>query len=145
MGAVGQTSSPQVAVEVVVDGGGSSGRGRLTVLTLAWSQEDPLAVVLLLTAQPDHPALPRGRWVVLRDFLRYGLTTRTGDGEVKILPDEGRDRVWLELARGGRPCCVSLPRAKVTEFLDATERLVPSGEERSAAAVDALIDRLLRH
>lgn len=135
---------PQVTVEVVVDGGGASGRGRLTVLRLVWSQDDPLAVLLLLSAQPDHPALPRGRWVVLRDFLRYGLTTRTGDAEVKILPDEARDRVWLELARGGRPCCVSLPRTTVAEFLDATERVVPSGEERSEAAVDELLERLLR-
>jgi len=137
-------AGPQVTVEVVVDGGGASGRGRLTVLRLVWSQDDPLAVLLLLSAQPDHPALPRGRWVVLRDFLRYGLTTRTGDAEVKILPDEARDRVWLELARGERPCCVSLPRTTVAEFLDATERVVPSGAERSEAAVDELLERLLR-
>ncbi len=137
-------AGPQVTVEVVVDGGGASGRGRLTVLRLVWSQDDPLAVLLLLSAQPDHPALPRGRWVVLRDFLRYGLTTRTGDAEVKILPDEARDRVWLELARGGRPCCVSLPRTTVAEFLDATELVVPSGAERSEAAVDELLERLLR-
>lgn len=133
-----------VAVEVVVDGGGSSGRGRHTVLRLAWQHRDPLAVVLLLTAQPDHPALPRGRWVVLRDFLRYGLETATGDGDVRIRPDSLRDRVWLELARGVRPCCVSIPRATVSDFLDATERIVPAGEERPEDAIDALIERLLQ-
>ena len=77
---------------------------------------------LLLTAQPDHPALPRGRWVVLRDFLRYGLDEPTGDGEVRIRPDDLRDRVWLELARPGRAACVSLPRETAREFLDRTER-----------------------
>ena len=132
-----------VATEVVIDDGGSSGRGRMTVLRLGWRVDDPLAVSLLLTAQPDHPALPRGRWVVLRDFLRYGLEEPTGDGDVRIRPDAVRDRVSLELVRCGRPCAVSLPRATLRSFLDATEERVPSGEERSESAVDALIDRLL--
>ena len=51
----------------------------LTVLGLAWRREDPLAVRLTLAAQPDHPALPRGEWSVLRDFLRYGVEEPTGD------------------------------------------------------------------
>ena len=132
-----------VTVEVVIDDGGHSGRGRMTVLQLAWRADDPYAVVLLLTAQPDHPALPRGRWVVLRDFLTYGLEEATGDGEVRIRPDELRDRVWFELARPGRAACVSVDRALVRDFLARTEQAVPRGEERSEAAIDALLDRLL--
>lgn len=129
-----------VTVDVVIDR--SSGRGRLTVLRLGWERADPLAVTLTLTAQPDHPALPRGRWVVLRDFLRYGLDEPTGDGEVRIHP-EG-DFVWFELMRVGRPCCVAVPRAVAREFLDSTELIVPAGEERSELALDALIQRLLQ-
>ena len=132
-----------VTVEVVIGDGGSTGRGRMTVLSLTWRAEDPLAVELLLTAQPDHPALPRGRWVVLRDFLRYGLDEPTGDGEVRIRPDAARERVELELARPGRAACVSLPRTTVLEFLERTERAVPSGTERSDEAIDALLARLL--
>jgi len=132
-----------VTVEVVIDDGGHSGRGRMTVLKLIWQADDPYAVVLLLTAQPDHPALPRGRWVVLRDFLTYGLEEATGDGEVRIRPDELRDRVWFELARTGRAACVSVDRALVRDFLARTEQAVPRGEERSEAAIDALLDRLL--
>ena len=133
-----------VVTEVVIDDGGHSGRGRMTVLKLAWQAEDPYAVVVLLTAQPDHPALPRGRWVVLRDFLTYGLEQATGDGEVRIRPDELRDRVWFELARPGRAACVSVDRALVRDFLARTERAVPRGEERSEAAIDALLERLLQ-
>ncbi len=129
-----------MSVEVVIDDGGSSGRGRLTVLTVLWHAEDPLAVELLLTAQPDHPALPRGRWVVLRDFLRYGLDEPTGDGEVRIRPDELRDRVWFELARPGRAACVSVPRDVARDFLDRTEAVTPEGVDE---AVDALLERLL--
>jgi hypothetical protein len=132
-----------VAVDITVDDSGASGRGRTTMLRLSWHREDPLAVVLLLTSNPDHPALPRGRWVVLRDFLRYGLEEPTGDGEVRIRPDDVRDRVWFELARPGRAACVSVPRAVVRDFLDRTEDAVPTGEERSADAIDALLGRLL--
>ena len=137
-----QRSDP-VTVEVVISDGGSTGRGRRTVLALVWTPADPLAVQLLLTAQPDHPALPRGEWVVLRDFLRYGLDEPTGDGEVRIRPDAVHDCLWFELARPGRAACVSVPRTVAREFLDRTEAAVPSGEERSEAALDELLARLL--
>ena len=134
---------PSVAVEVVIDDRGSTGRGRITVLTLLWDPEDPLAVELLLVAQPDHPALPRGRWVVLRDFLRYGLDEPTGDGAVRISPDPARERVRLDLARPGRDATVSVPRETVLAFLEQTERAVARGTERSEDAIDALLARLL--
>ena len=132
-----------IEIAVVIDDMAHTGPGRLTVLKLRWSAADPLAVELLLTAQPEHPALPRGEWVVLRDFLRYGLEEPTGDGTVRIRPDESRDRVWLELERYGRPACVSLPRATVRDFLDRTELAVASGAERSQEALDRLLDRLM--
>ena len=132
-----------VSSEVVLDDGGLTGRGRLTVLQLRWLPSDPLAVHLEITAQPDHPSLPRGEWVILRDFLRYGLEEPTGDGFVRIRPDEQLDRVWLELERPGRAACVSVPRPLVRAFLERTDELVPSGDERSAEAIDALLARLL--
>lgn len=132
-----------VAIEVVVDDR-ALGRGRVTMLRLGWRRVDPLAVTLLVTARPNHPALPRGRWVVLRDFLRYGLEEPTGDGDVRIFPEPSADRVHLQLARGHRPCTVALSCQTVRDFLDATERIVPGGEEHNDEAIDALIDRLLR-
>ncbi len=133
----------EVVAQVVIADGGVSGRGRLTVLRFGWHADDPLAVSLRLSAQPDHPALPRGEWTVLRDFLHYGLSEATGDGEVRIRPDDARDRVWFELDRLGRPACVSVPRVTVRAFLAATESAVPSGDERSEQAVDALLERLM--
>lgn len=115
----------------------------MTVMRLTWHPGDPLAVVLTLTAQPDHPSLPRGEWVILRDFLRYGCEEPTGDGTVRIRPDDSLDRVWFELERPGRAACVSVPRPLVHEFLNRTEDVVPCGEERSQAAIDALLARLL--
>lgn len=133
-----------VTLDAVIEDGGHSGRGRLTVLRFSWRPDDALAVGLLLSAQPDHPALPRGRWVVLRDFLRYGLDECTGDGAVRIRPDEVRDRVWFELERYGRPACVSVARDRVRGFLDRTEEKVPCGGERSDDALEDLLARLLQ-
>jgi Streptomyces sporulation and cell division protein, SsgA len=117
---------------------------RITVLTLSWRRDDPMAVHLILRSTPDHPALPRGSWVVLRDFLRYGLEEPTGDGAVHIQPDPFRQRVQLRLARAGRPAWISAPCSVLRSFLDQTDALDPTGEERSAEALDAVIDRLLR-
>lgn len=115
-----------------------------TMLRLAWRRTDPLAVELSLTSTPDHPALPRGRWVVLRDFLRYGLEEPTGDGEVRISPEVEQGAVSIRLARDGRPAWVQVPCATVRAFLDETEAILPSGEESSEEALDALIRALLR-
>src|SRR5437763_16356830 len=101
--------SDDVTTEVVVSYGPPGATSRRTTLRLHWRANDPFAVSLLVTPQPDHPALPRGRWVVLRDFLRYGLDESTGDGDVRIRPDHDRHQVNLELMRGGRPCVIAIP------------------------------------
>ena len=115
----------------------------ITVLTLSWRRADPMAVYLNVSSSPDHPALPRGSWVVLRDFLRNGLTEATGDGHVRIQPDHTSQRVQLRLARAGRPAWISAPCSVVRSFLDQTDAQDPTGDERSAEAVDAVINRLL--
>lgn len=118
---------------------------RITVLTLSWQRADPMAVHLIVRSTPDHPALPRGSWVVLRDFLRYGLEKPTGDGAVRIQPDPESQRVQIRLARAGRPAWISAPCSVLRSFLDQTDALDPTGEERSAAALDAVISRLLQN
>ncbi len=102
-----------------------------------------MAVHLTLRSTPDHPSLPRGNWVVLRDFLRFGLDEPTGDGAVRVQPDETHDRVELRLARAGKPAWVSAPRTVLRTFLAQTDQLDATGEEESAKAVDAVIARLL--
>jgi hypothetical protein len=138
-----QPVAQPVVADIVISDDGHTGPGRRTVLHLSWELADPLAVQLLLTAEPDHPALSRGAWVVLRDFVRYGLEEPTGDGEVRMRPDGPQDRIWFELLRPGREACVSAPRALVRDFLDRTAQVVPFGEERSEQAIDALLARLL--
>ena len=133
-----------ISAHVVVDDAGMSGRGHMTVLGLAWRRDDPLAVILTLAAQPDHPSLPRGEWAVLRDFLRYGVEEPTGDGAVRVRPsDDGQ--VILELFGEAKPYMLHVPIDVICKFLDATEAIVPAGAEAEDAVIDALINRLLEY
>jgi hypothetical protein len=134
----------EITAHVVVDDPGMSGHGHLTILGMLWHANDPLAVVLTLSAQPDHPSLPRGEWAVLRDFLRYGIEEPTGDGAVRIGPG-GDGRVVLELETGARRYTVNVPADVVCDFLDETETVVPAGDEASDEVMDALIARLLEY
>ena len=122
--------------------GGCSGPNRRTQLRLSWRREDPLAVTLLVTAQPAHPALPSGRWSVLRDMLRDGLDRPVGVGDVRLSPDRLRNRLRITLSGGAsRVCTVSVAAETVRGFLDSTEDITAAGEERTGA-VEALIERL---
>ena len=73
-----------VATELIVKDARPT--GRTTVLELSWWSSDPLAVTITMISRPDHPALPRGAWVVLRDVLRAGLRGPAGDGEIHLAP-----------------------------------------------------------
>jgi hypothetical protein len=132
----------EISAHVVVDDAGMSGHGHMTVLGLSWRRLDPLAVHVTLAAEPDHPALPRGEWDVLRDFLRYGIEEPTGDGAVRIRPDRD-SMVALELVGEARSYTVHVPAEVLAEFLDETERIVPTGCEADEAVLDALIARLV--
>lgn len=132
----------RVTAEVVITDRHLSGRGRTATLRLTWAAEDPFAVHLGLTAAPDHPSLPRGSWVVLRDFLQYGLEEPTGDGAVRIRPEQGQ-RIRFDLARDCGDCWVTVPVHVVRAFLGRTEALVAAGEERGDKELDELIERLL--
>ena len=132
----------RISAHVVVDDPGMSGHGHMTVLGLAWNRDEPLAVRLSLAAQPDHPSLPRGEWDVLREFLRYGIEEPTGDGAVRIRPASA-GVVLLQLHGEQRTYAVHLPADVLTEFLDETEAIVPTGTEADDAMLDALIARLM--
>ena len=134
----------EVSTHVVVEAPGMSGHAHTTLLGLSWSSGEPLAVTLTLSAQPDHPALPRGEWAVLRDFLRYGVEEPTGDGAVRIRPG-GVGIVVLELEGQAKPYVVHVPAGVICEFLDETEAVVPAGAEADDDVIDALIARLLEY
>jgi hypothetical protein len=132
----------QVSTRVVVNDDGATSTRHRTVLALSWNDSDPLAVSILLSTEPDHPSLPRGEWVMLRDFLRYGCSEPTGDGSVRVRPDAD-GRVLLALQDDTKTFEIRVPSATITGFLDETERAVPTGSEAGEAVLDELIRRLL--
>jgi hypothetical protein len=132
----------QVSTRVVVNDDGATSTRHRTVLALSWNDSDPLAVSILLSTEPDHPSLPRGEWVMLRDFLRYGCSEPTGDGSVRIRPDAD-GRVLLVLQDDAKTFEIRVPTATVTGFLDETELAVPTGSEAGEEVLDELIRRML--
>jgi Streptomyces sporulation and cell division protein, SsgA len=136
-----------VSCEIVL-GDGRPWREHLPVLRLSWADSDPLAVVVVVGARPPHPALLRGRWVVLRDALRAVLAPDGGPqaparaaGHVSISRLD--EHVTLTLRSASLPCVVTVPAGRMREFLAETDAIVPPGRESWAAALDAEIARML--
>ncbi len=145
--------SETVSCEIVL-GDGRPWRGHVPVLRLAWSESDPLAVVVVVGARPAHPALLRGRWVVLRDALRATLAPgggppgRAGVGAPRpaghVQMSRQGEHVTLTLRSASLPCVVSVPAGPLRDFLAETDAVVPPGAESWAPALDVEIARMLR-
>ena len=136
-----------VSCEIVL-GDGRPWRGHLPVLRLSWVDSDPLAVVVVVGARPPHPALLRGRWVVLRDALRAVLAPDGGTpvparpaGHVSMSRQD--EHVTLTLRSASLPCVVTVPAGPIREFLAETDAVVPPGGEPWTPALDAEIARML--
>lgn len=141
-----------VSCEVVL-GDGRPWRGHVPVLRLSWSAGDPLAVVVVVGARPAHPALLRGRWVVLRDVLRSvlgpdrpppggaGVGAPRPAGHVQM--SRTGEHVTLTLRAASLPCVVSVPAGPLRDFLAETDAVVPAGRESCTSALDAEIARML--
>jgi hypothetical protein len=140
-----------VSREIVLDRGRRTGRAPLSVLRLSWSAADPLAVVLVVAAKPEHPSLLRGRWVVLRDRFREVLAGDGPNAEARSrelvcghvqVRAAGTD-LTLTLRALPLPCVVTVPAEPVRSFLAETDAIVPPGRERCQPALDAEISRML--
>ena len=136
-----------VSCEIVL-GDGRPWRQHLPVLRLSWAETDPLAVVVVVGARPPHPALLRGRWVVLRDALRTVLapdggrvTPARAAGHVSMSRQD--EHVTLTLRSASLPCVVTVPAGPMRDFLAETDAVLPPGRESCAPALDAEIARML--
>jgi len=119
----------EITAHVVVDDAGLSGHGHLTILGMLWHAEDPPRC-------GPHPG-PRSRtirhcraveWAVLRDFLRYGVEEPTGDGAVRIRPDDD-GRVMLELDGPEPSLHRARSRRRALRIPRRDRSVVPAGAE----------------
>jgi len=135
-----------VTCEILLGDPAVRGPAHRSVLRLLWSSADPLAVVIMVAAKPDHPSLLRGRWAVLRDRLRGVLDGTAGDGAVaagQVQVSIHGAYVTLTLRGTTLPCVVTVPAAPLRSFLAETDALVPPGREPCGAALDAELARML--
>lgn len=95
---------------------------------------DPWAITLDLATPRATPATPTvslnwTRWSFARDLLTAGLNRLTGEGDVRIFPDEVNATVWVELSSPTGHAYVVFARADIEKALERTETLVEPGTE----------------
>ncbi|OLF05034.1 sporulation protein SsgA [Actinophytocola xinjiangensis] len=85
-------------------------------------------------------------WVFARDLLAEGLMTSAGMGDVRLHPvtDRGLEMLVVEIESPEGYAMLELDLGGVADFLDATEEVVPPGEESEYFDVDGLIDEITK-
>lgn len=99
---------------------------------------DPYAVRLALKIDSGEPI----GWMFARDLALWGLTERTGTGDVQFRPDSLGQDVRLRLSSPDGEGMYGVSRPALASFLGATVSRVPRGEESSWQ--DPAIERLHR-
>lgn len=106
---------------------------------LSYRVDDPYAVCLDFYPDTRSPV----RWVFARDLLTTGLARPTGPANVQVRPTEDTGLVNLCLNCPDGDALFEISVAPLTEWLERTYRLVPSGQEHRFLNLDAELERLL--
>jgi hypothetical protein len=118
------------------------GRTVAVPTTLGFRAEDPYAVTLTF-----HSAGGDVEWIVSRLLLMQGLTTPSGEGDVRVAP--GRDANACEVtvldfcSPDGR-LVAEVDAEELQGFLERSSTVVPIGAESRHLDIDALIADLLQ-
>lgn len=130
-----------VALDVTLECLDDSGRSHRIDTVLGYTRPDPYAVTMtFLTA--DEPLT----WTFARELLVQGVAGPTGEGDVHISPasnDAGRAIILIMLSSPDGHLLLEAPTDEVTDFLDRTLALVPSGTESPHLDLDDLISQIL--
>lgn len=115
----------------------AAGGDAVTPVTTRWTYEstEPYAITVAFATE-------RGRWiewVFARDLLLDGLTEPSGEGDLRVAPDEDPDLVALEIHAPGGSAAFTLDRHDTEEFLARTLELVPAGTESTHFDIDRLL------
>jgi hypothetical protein len=100
---------------------GPSGSWEST-LALTWDPRQPQVVEIAVLAEPPHPALPSGRWLLRREILATGVSQPVAADGVRIAPLPEDDHVRLEL---DAVASCALPISWVDAFLRRTTDRAP--------------------
>ncbi|MFB6890366.1 SsgA family sporulation/cell division regulator [Kitasatospora sp. NPDC056327] len=107
---------------------------------LRYHTADPYAVALDNHVDSATPIT----WVFARELLAGGLRARSGIGSVSVHPGVGScaGSVFITLTGEEGSVLLRAPAEPVRAFLARTERLVPTGRERTRLDLDRLLRRL---
>jgi hypothetical protein len=129
---------------------------------LYYTRYDPYAIRMAFHIGTDQPV----EWIVDRDLLMAGLTSRQGSGDIRVWPSSrtspgllASDRADADAEADAEAGCeilhieISPPTGgahfealaeAVHNFLQRTYRIVPAGQEGSFMDIDAELDEILR-
>ena len=117
---------------------------RLTA-TLRYQPCDPYAVEATFRAGEEAIS-----WVLGRDLLAEGLTTVSGEGDVRVWPtldlgEHGQHKrvVMLQLSSPDGRALLAAPAEHVGAFLAETYEVVAPGTEGQHIDIDGVVERLL--
>ncbi|PUA80524.1 SsgA family sporulation/cell division regulator [Nocardioides currus] len=130
-----------VARDVMLECLDESGNSHRIETVLGYHRPDPFAVSMTFLAA-DEPLT----WTFGRDLLLAGLHEPAGAGDVHVAPavaHDGRAVVHVTLSSPDGELLLAADAHQVSDFLDDTLALVPSGLESVNLDVDDLIAQLL--
>jgi hypothetical protein len=108
---------------------------------LLYEPHDPYAVHIVFYADTDEPVT----WAFDRDLLAQGILRPSGEGDVRLWPTRTGPDAVLNLAlsppHGAAHLTASL--SVVTQWLERTYHLAPSGREGDGIDLNAELARLL--
>ena len=105
-----------------------------------YTVDDPFAVTLGVRTRSDRFV----EWLIARDLVLASLQAPTGCGDVRMSPQRVQDYdiVEIEIRSTDGRAILEVDRDKLLEFVDATTRLVPVGDELLHVDIDAEIDKI---
>jgi hypothetical protein len=105
---------------------------------LNYNAQQPHSVRLTLALAGSDPVT----WLIGRGLLADGLTTRTGDGDIRLMP-LSEDAALLELRSTEMQAWFRIPTREIAEFLADTYEVVPRNRESEWLDLDSALIKLI--
>jgi hypothetical protein len=118
--------------------------GQATPIVTRWSYRaaDPFAVILAVRIQQGHWI----EWLVARDLVMASLDGPTGEGDIRMAPRtaSGYDVVEIEIRSTDGRAVLEVDHDLLHQFVHASLRVVPLGQESAQVDLDEAIARITR-
>ncbi|HEU5155565.1 MAG TPA: SsgA family sporulation/cell division regulator [Streptosporangiaceae bacterium] len=109
--------------------------------TVEYAASDPYALRVAFHVGNDEPV----EWIFARELLTLGMRRMVGDGDVQVWPgrSDSHPSISLGLSSPFGDALFEVPLGPLTDFLNRTFEIVPSGRETEFVDIEAELDDLL--